>query len=65
MSVDGADPLALDVASFTSTGNMPPPRARSEAIREVSEVHNFPSWTPNRLQRRRRTRWGADQVEGG
>ncbi len=55
MSTDRADPFALDVSGFTPADTVPPPRARSEAIREVSEAHNFPSRTPTRLQRRRRT----------
>jgi hypothetical protein len=55
MSTDRADPFALDVSGFTPADNVSTPRARPEVIRQVSEAHNFPSRTPTRLQRRRRT----------
>jgi hypothetical protein len=55
MSTDRADPLALDVSGFVPVTAMPAARPPAQAIREVSEAHNFPSRAPARTLRRRRT----------
>jgi len=55
MSTDRADPFALNVSGFAPVTRTPPPRPPVEAVREVSEAHNFPSRAPARTLRRRRT----------
>jgi hypothetical protein len=54
--VSGADPFEgteLDVSGFRPTAKTTP--LRPDAIRQVSEAQNFPSRTPSRTLRRRRT----------